>query len=69
MAATTAAVVVVAPVAYAQDTSTTSFSFGQTLSNDCSGFVGCSNTGTISFSICEVSGANKLAYYDNGYTS
>jgi hypothetical protein len=51
MATATVAVVVVAPMAYAQDTSTTSFSFGQTLSNNCSGFGGCSNNGTISFRV------------------
>jgi hypothetical protein len=45
-----AATVVVVPMAYAQ-TSTTTFSFGQTQSNNCSGFGGCSNNGTISFSV------------------
>jgi ABC-type phosphate/phosphonate transport system permease subunit len=43
-----AAAFVVVPMAYAQ-TSNTTYSFSQIQTNNCSGFAGCSNTGTITF--------------------
>jgi hypothetical protein len=47
-----ATIAIIAPMAYAQgSSSTTTFSFSQSGSNNCSGFTSCLNNGTITFRV------------------